>query len=101
MTHSLQIARSPRQTERLGAPRQDETDAANNPLARFEQGSHNAFVAPATSELTNHCARCANADTALCGPCVTEANWRGGGLQHFRPVSVLAEVELEREARAA
>jgi hypothetical protein len=99
MTHSLHIAHSPRQAERLGAPRHHEGDAQHNPLARFEQGSHNAFVAPTGSELTNHCARCMNADTALCGPCVTEANWRGGGLQHFRPVSVLAEVE--REARAA
>jgi hypothetical protein len=96
MLHSLNLARSPRDAGRPDASRHD--DDAHNPLARFSQGSHSTFAAPAARDSTNHCAGCVNADTALCGPCIAEARWQDGGLPHFRPVSSRA---AEPEARAA
>jgi hypothetical protein len=98
MTHSLHLAHFPHFEAGLSASRHDHHDAADNPLARFARASHSMFVAPAASEPTNHCAGCANADTTICGACITEARWRDGGLPHFRPVSTRA---AEPEARAA
>lgn len=41
-------------------------------------------------EPTNHCAVCANRDTALCVPCIREAAPRPlGGLLHFVRVEAL------------